>query len=673
MEIKNLLSISVKEKNSLFYYSPLFLFISWLFLSFISIFFVGLSNLFSLFTIISIIVRILIIIGGIYFFNGIYIKQIKDKKYWGFFKAYVGYGFVLTYVFYSLPRMVGEFNGNIGSGFAIFSFIYVLITSGFAGILYLLLRSEQTRLIMGIFNDKDIEYERKIKKDKDLKKKEKQKLRKERTLIENIWYDWIDVIVQAIIIALIIQQFLFQMYQIPSESMVPTFLIGDRVIVNKMIYGPQIPLTEWKLPSPVNPKVGDIVVFRNPEGDDPSSDIRYKNVFVRIFHPFIYMLTLSMVDIDKKENGDPKERFIVKRLAAKEDEKLCVLNDKVYKRTKDTEWELMSHVEGQKEFGKVDLYYDLNPKMQRQVMTKELRAILNESETLVLNSNVDDLKKQLQSEKDIFIKNLKQVNKRMFDDLSNTVVQNSGKFSEINNMLFQIQEITFAINIYKKKNSIDERELFDKYPQYLEKYHYSVYLNLIKEFTEYSNKNDLISFFNSEIKTDINFNDKLNPYEQYMKKLNAIYKIYKMKVFSSIIQSYNSGDLSFQLKNDEMTKLPFYSDLHKYYTLSIYLEGFIFGSSFNDTFSVRNFKEYPEGEGNYFANNEFFVMGDNRYNSLDSRLGYNDSVISLDKDDTGDFSKKIVVKWNPHTIKIKHILGKAVAIYFPVDRMGFLK
>lgn len=678
MNIKKIFYLPFINKNIIYYYFPLFLFISWVIFSFVTIFFVGLSNILSPFTIVSIIVRLLIVGGGLYFFNGVYIKQDKTKKYWGFFRAFVGYGFVFTYVFYSLPRMVGEFNDNISFGFAIFSFLYVLILTAMSGGLYLFLRSENTRLIMGIFNEKEIEHERKIKKDKKLKKKEKEKVRKERTFLENLWYDWIDVIVQAIIIALVIQQFLFQMYQIPSESMVPTFLIGDRVIVNKTIYGPQIPLTEWKLPSPIKPKVGDIVVFRNPEGDDPDSDIRYKNVFVRIFHPFVYMLTLSMVDIDKKDNGEPKERFIVKRLAAKDGEKICVLNDVVYKKSRESQneknqWKPMSQIEYQREYGYTDLYFDTNPKMQRQGMTKELRQILDESQKLVNESVVDDLKNEIATNKKLFLNNLKGLDRNIFDTLASSVVINSSKYNEINNMLFQLQEYIFGINIYKKNSQLDDKEIFDKYPKYLEKYHYSILLNLVKELSEYSNKKDIVSYFDNEIKTDVLYSTNLNPYDQYMKKLNTLYKIYKLKLFNHIVKSYKDRSLSSLLQSEDLKKFDIYKELHSFYTMSIYIDGFLFGSSFNDTFSVRNFMEYPNGEQNFLKKDEFFVMGDNRYNSLDSRLGYVNREERLDKDDSGEFCKKVITKWKPHTIKMKHILGKAVAIYFPVDRMGFLK
>ena len=52
-----------------------------------------------------------------------------------------------------------------------------------------------------------------------------------RTIIE-----WGILLVAAIVLALIIKTFLFQAFYIPSESMVPTLKIGDRVLVNKLSY-----------------------------------------------------------------------------------------------------------------------------------------------------------------------------------------------------------------------------------------------------------------------------------------------------------------------------------------------------------------------------------------------------------------------------------------------------
>jgi signal peptidase I len=78
------------------------------------------------------------------------------------------------------------------------------------------------------------------------------------------------VIVQALLIALVVRTFLFQPFNIPSGSMIPTLLIGDYLFVSKYSYG----YSNYSLPWSPNlfsgrifgaaPKRGDVVVFKLP-------------------------------------------------------------------------------------------------------------------------------------------------------------------------------------------------------------------------------------------------------------------------------------------------------------------------------------------------------------------------------------------------------------------------
>jgi len=86
----------------------------------------------------------------------------------------------------------------------------------------------------------------------------------------------VKVIVQALLIAVVVRTVLFQPFNIPSGSLVPTLLIGDYLFVSKYTYGysrysipfgpPVISGRVWA----AEPKRGDIAVFKLPK--DNSTD-----------------------------------------------------------------------------------------------------------------------------------------------------------------------------------------------------------------------------------------------------------------------------------------------------------------------------------------------------------------------------------------------------------------
>ncbi len=127
-----------------------------------------------------------------------------------------------------------------------------------------------------------------------------------RTFLSELW-SWIDALLFAIFFVLLINQFLFQLFVIPSPSMVHTLEVGDRVIVNKDSYGVELyPAGPKIMTSGRNVERDNIITFYNPEYDS-------KGPFFDVLSQVVYMGTLTLVNIDKDENGNPRERLYVKR------------------------------------------------------------------------------------------------------------------------------------------------------------------------------------------------------------------------------------------------------------------------------------------------------------------------------------------------------------------------
>ncbi len=96
------------------------------------------------------------------------------------------------------------------------------------------------------------------------KKQEKRGVEQEGSVGRWLW-EWTKSIAVAFVLFLLVRTFVVEAFQIPTGSMENTLLVGDFLLVNKMVYGAEIPGTTVRLPAVDPPDHGDIVVFEPPE------------------------------------------------------------------------------------------------------------------------------------------------------------------------------------------------------------------------------------------------------------------------------------------------------------------------------------------------------------------------------------------------------------------------
>ncbi len=108
-----------------------------------------------------------------------------------------------------------------------------------------------------------------------------------------LWKEWIKPVGSVLLIMIVVRSSIVDWNDVPSGSMLPTIQIGDRVVVNKLAYGIQIPLsgpyidvpfTEKRFANPLanapmlrwgdGPKRGDIVTFWSPSPVEKNHGIR---------------------------------------------------------------------------------------------------------------------------------------------------------------------------------------------------------------------------------------------------------------------------------------------------------------------------------------------------------------------------------------------------------------
>jgi signal peptidase I len=132
---------------------------------------------------------------------------------------------------------------------------------------------------------------------------------------KSILREWVEVILTAFILYLVIVTFVIQSFHIPSSSMEPTLKVRDRLFVSKFSYGLSLPFSDKKV-FRRHPSRGDVMVFRYPGDPCP-------RLSIRLIAPAVYFLTFKRINLDYHKD-------YIKRVIGLPGELLEVREGKVY-------------------------------------------------------------------------------------------------------------------------------------------------------------------------------------------------------------------------------------------------------------------------------------------------------------------------------------------------------
>ncbi|MBP3366021.1 MAG: signal peptidase I [Treponema sp.] len=432
--------------------------------------------------------------------------------------------------------------------------------------------------------------------------------------------EWIDALLQAVFTIMLLNIFIFQLYEIPSESMVPTFLIKDRVVVVKTLSGPKFPLSEAGIPYLQKYRRGDIVVFRNPHyGSDRRNEVK------TFFSQFLYMCSLTLLKTNTDEHGELKADPLVKRVTAVPGEQIYMLDGVLYARTKESGG--FVPVKEDASWAAWNLAA-LPEKTRRKIQTIPLSAAQADS-VLAVESRRRSL------------------------DLA-SAAQECGRLAS-----------EFSLLAQPKSAAGPAEDLFSPRDLFV----YSLFSNINSEtvtlLTAGGGAVWADRFLNSWHRDHPEILDGgfafSDPYQEASFRLNVMAKLLFGRLIVRNAQLLAGEVPVSQWKSDAArTRL-----LEEAGELCAYIL----------EMDLRNLPVFPrsspDGTPSFIPEHCYFMMGDNRYNSLDMRHSYTQSLVPVTQLDAS--SVLYYTNLEPQYVGRERILGKANFRFWPPSRIGIPK
>ncbi len=439
--------------------------------------------------------------------------------------------------------------------------------------------------------------------------------------------DWIDALVQAVCMVLLIQIFVVQLYQIPSESMVPEFLIKDRVIVFKTASGPKFPLSDVGFPEMKTYHRGDIVVFRNPHYKmDRQSEVK---TFVS---QLVYMLSFTAVNLNTDTDGTPKADPLVKRVAGVPGEQLLLQDGILYVRTEDSmQFKPVTSETNWVAWNLNELTPDIKKKIRLFPLSQDQYKMMVDCEQQRRGLDIDAVKTECSELAGSFIK--------ISGQQLHSGADMSGFFSKTD---------LFEYNLFRENEAVTRKLLTaaggaDWFSLFM-----TDWIGKTNAYSDTQNEITGSRLAGGDLYTDANF------------KLNLMIKLTLGRLIVRNAQLLMSGMASSNFDSD--------ADRMEYMNQAEILNNYVL------LLDRRNMPVFPandaQGNAQYIPAHCYFMMGDNRFNSLDLRHSYNDTLVKLTPLDT--YSITYYSNMSPQYVNRKLILGTTAFRFWPVNRIGKL-
>lgn len=122
-------------------------------------------------------------------------------------------------------------------------------------------------------------------------------------------WEWLKSLAIAFTLFLLIRTFAVEAFRIPTASMERTLLVGDFLLVNKAVYGAQVPGTAVRLPAFGAPEHGDVVVFTPPHEPEKNYVKRLVGLPGDTLHmrDKVLFINGAMVPEPYAQHGDPMD------------------------------------------------------------------------------------------------------------------------------------------------------------------------------------------------------------------------------------------------------------------------------------------------------------------------------------------------------------------------------